>query len=56
MFLNDTAINFLAVGEHVVLSRLLLKVIEAFLELNQEQVCGMLLASILLNGPCWKPA
>jgi hypothetical protein len=53
MFTTNKAVDIIASGDHDHLGKLLLDVVSKYVQLNKDQVCGLITAAVLLDGPCW---
>jgi hypothetical protein len=56
MFLNVNILNYINSGEHTNIGKCLVQVLDSYHLLNEDQVCGAVVAAVALNGPCWATA
>jgi hypothetical protein len=56
MFLDANILKYINSGEHINIGKCLLQVLDRSDQLNENQVCGAVVAAVALTGPCWSAA
>jgi hypothetical protein len=56
VFLNSTILNYINSGEHPNIGKCLVQVLDRYHLINEDQVCGAVVAAVALNGACWPAA